>query len=454
VLPSFGTDGVRGVANAELTPELALALGRASVRVLAGHGAIGSRPTIYIGADTRQSGPLLISAFGAGAMAEGADVIVLGVVPTPAVAWVALTHNAPAAMVSASHNPFADNGIKLFAAGGRKLSDDTEQRLEAELAAILFRRPLTMPDAPVGALVGRMTPDHSLANGYSAHVISTVEARRLNGLKVVLDCANGASSGVAADIFGSLGATVTLLHASPDGVNINAGCGSTHPKSLADAVVAVGADLGLAFDGDADRCLAVDAGGELIDGDQIMAMLALDLRARGELADDTVVVTVMTNLGFKIAMAEAGMNVVETKVGDRYVLDALETGRFSLGGEQSGHVIMTKHASTGDGVLTGVAICDLMVRSGRTLADLGSVMERLPQVLLNVKGVDRSKLQSAAALWADVADVEAELGGRGRVLLRPSGTEALVRVMVEAPTADLAQSVAERLVASVRRDLA
>jgi phosphoglucosamine mutase len=453
-LPTFGTDGVRGVANTEITPELAMALGRATARVLIDPARVGSgRPTIYIGADTRQSGPLLISSFGAGAMAEGADVIVLGVVPTPAVAWVAATFQAPAAMVSASHNPFADNGIKLFAAGGRKLSDDVEHRLEAELTAILARTPSTLPDGPTGAAVGRMVPDHDLAQGYSKHVAATVEGRRLGGITVVLDCANGSASSVAAEIFTSLGASVTVLHASPNGVNINAGCGSTHPESLAEAVRSRGADLGLAFDGDADRCLAIDADGNLIDGDQIMAMLALDLRARGQLADDTVVVTVMTNLGFKLAVGDAGLKIVETKVGDRYVLDALEAGGYSLGGEQSGHVIMTKHASTGDGVLTGVAICDLMVRSGRTLADLGSVMERLPQVLINVKGVDRAKLDGAKALWADVAAVEAELAGRGRVLLRPSGTEALVRVMVEAPTAELAQSAAERLVDSVRRDL-
>ncbi len=362
-LPSFGTDGVRGLANAELTPELALALGRATVR------AFGSS-TVHIGADTRRSGPLLISAFGAGAMAEGAEVIVMGVVPTPAVAWVSASSSTAAAMVSASHNPFADNGIKLFAPGGRKLADDVERRLEGDLAGILARPAEALPGSPVGGAVGSLRPDHGLVDGYVEHLLGTVEGRRLDGLRVVIDCANGSACEVAPRVLRSLGATVDVLHAEPDGTNINAGCGSTHPESLQAAVRAAGAHLGLAFDGDADRCLAVDAAGELVDGDQLMAMLALDLRARGRLAHDTVVVTVMTNLGFKLAMAEHGLNVVETKVGDRYVLDALEAGGYSLGGEQSGHVILTSHASTGDGVLTGLAVADLLARSGRSLAEL------------------------------------------------------------------------------------
>lgn len=444
--PSFGTDGVRGVANAELTPELALALGRATVR------AFGAG-TVHIGTDTRRSGPLLVSAFAAGAMAEGAQAVTLGVVPTPAVAWVAARSGSAGAMVSASHNPFADNGIKLFAPGGRKLADEVERRLEADLVGILARPAATVPDAPVGAAVGSLRSDATVLDGYVAHLVGSVEGRRLDGMRIVVDCANGSAAEVAPRVFGALGAAVEVLHAAPDGTNINHACGSTHPASLQAAVRAAGADLGLAFDGDADRCLAVDARGELVDGDQIMAMLALDLQARGELSGGTVVVTVMTNLGFKLAMAEHGVSVVETKVGDRYVLDALEAGRFSLGGEQSGHVLLTRHASTGDGVLTGLAVADLVARSGRSLADLAGVMERLPQVLLNVAGVDRARLDGAAAVWGAVAEVEAGLAGRGRVLLRPSGTEPVVRVMVEAPTAEAARAAAEQLAAVVRREL-
>jgi phosphoglucosamine mutase len=356
-------------------------------------------------------------------------------------------------MVSASHNPFADNGIKLFAPGGRKLADDVERALEADLEAILSGPPGTLPGAPVGAAVGSLRPDHSMVEGYVEHLISTLEGRRLDGLRVVLDTANGAASEIAPRVFRALGAVVETLHASPDGVNINAGCGSTHPESLRAAVVATGADAGFAFDGDADRCLAVDASGALVDGDEIMAMLALDLRAQGRLRDDTVVVTVMTNLGFKLAMAEAGVRVVETKVGDRYVLDALEAGGHSLGGEQSGHVILTDHASTGDGVLTALSVADLLVRSARPLAAHASVMERLPQVLLNVRGVDRTGLERSEAVWRAVAEVEAELGDRGRVLLRPSGTEPMVRVMVEAASTSAAEHVARKLAGVVEAEL-
>jgi phosphoglucosamine mutase len=431
----FGTDGVRGVANAELTPELVLRLGRAAARVLDGS-------TFLVGRDTRVSGPLLHAALTAGLAAEGASVVDLGVLPTPGVAWLSAADGVPAAMISASHNAFADNGIKFFAAGGRKLPDDVEERLEAELD-----RPVTR--VPTGADVGRVSLAGDAVARYCDALVGSLEGRRLDGLHVVVDCAHGAASDVAPAVLRRLGAEVEVIHAQPDGVNINAGCGSTHPESLQRSVVALGADAGLAFDGDADRVLAVDASGALVDGDQLIAICALDLRSRGRLKGDTVVVTVMTNLGFHLAMAEHGVRVEQTQVGDRYVLEALGRGGWSLGGEQSGHVIFSELATTGDGVLTGLQVLDVLRRSGRPLADLASVMTRLPQVLENVRVRDRGALESSATLDAEIAAVEAELGDHGRVLIRPSGTEPLVRVMVEAPAADQAQAAADRLVAAV-----
>jgi phosphoglucosamine mutase len=418
----FGTDGVRGVANAELTPELVLRLGRAAARVLDGS-------TFLVGRDTRVSGPLLHAALTAGLAAEGASVVDLGVLPTPGVAWLSAADGVPAAMISASHNAFADNGIKFFAAGGRKLPDDVEERLEAELD-----RPVT--SVPTGADVGRVSLAGDAVARYCDALVGSLEGRRLDGLHVVVDCAHGAASDVAPAVLRRLGAEVEVIHAQPDGVNINAGCGSTHPESLQRSVVALGADAGLAFDGDADRVLAVDASGALVDGDQLIAICALDLRSRGRLKGDTVVVTVMTNLGFHLAMAEHGVRVEQTQVGDRSVLEALGRGGWSLGGEQSGHVIFSELATTGDGVLTGLQVLDVLRRSGRPLADLASVMTRLPQVLENVRVRDRGALESSAAVDAEIAAVEAELGDHGRVLIRPSGTEPLVRVMVEAPAAD------------------
>jgi phosphoglucosamine mutase len=345
-------------------------------------------------------------------------------------------------MISASHNAFADNGIPFFAAGGRKLPDDVEGRLEAELG-----RPVTR--VPTGADVGRVSFAGDAVARYCDALVGSLEGRRLDGLHVVVDCAHGAASDVAPAVLRRLGAEVEVIHAQPDGTNINAGCGSTHPESLQRSVVALGADAGLAFDGDADRVLAVDASGVLVDGDQLIAICALDLRSRGRLKDDTVVVTVMTNLGFHLAMADHGVRVEQTAVGDRYVLEALGRGGWSLGGEQSGHVIFSELATTGDGVLTGLQVLDVMRRSGRPLSDLASVMTRLPQVLENVRVRDRDALDHAGALDAEVAAVEAELGDHGRVLIRPSGTEPLVRVMVEAPTADQAQAAADRLAAAV-----
>ncbi|MCU1352637.1 MAG: phosphoglucosamine mutase [Acidimicrobiales bacterium] len=438
----FGTDGVRGVANTEVTPELALALGRAAARVI-GHDRW------FLGRDTRRSGPFLSAALAAGLASEGADVVDLGMLPTPGVAHASAVAGCPAAMVSASHNGFADNGIKLFAAGGQKLRDDVEAALEAELAAIQRG---DGPERLVGAAVGSVRVDPAAVAAYQSHLSThALEGRRLDGLRVVIDCANGAASAVAPAVLRDLGAQVEVIHASPDGVNINDGCGSTYPGDLQAAVLAHGADVGLAFDGDADRVLAVDAAGQLVDGDQLIAMCAIDLHAQGRLTHDTVVVTVMSNLGFRLGMAERGIEVVVTAVGDRYVIEALDDGGYVLGGEQSGHVIFRNLASTGDGLLTGLYLLDLLVRSGQPLADLArAAMTRLPQVLVNVQ-VGRGRPDVRTAIAADVAAAEAELGDHGRVLIRPSGTEPLVRVMVEAPSHEQAQDVAERLVKAVER---
>jgi len=435
---------VRGVANADLTPELVVALGRAAARVL------GPGPFI-VGRDTRVSGPLLRAALTAGITAEGDDVVDLGILPTPGVAALSAADGLPAAMLSASHNPFSDNGIKFFAAGGRKLGDDAERALEAELDRVLRDGPPAEP--PTGADVGAITSGLGGRERYEASVIATLEGRRLDGLRVVIDCAHGAAFAVAPSVLGRLGADVTVLNARPDGTNINAHCGSTHPEGLQHRVVAEDAQVGLAFDGDADRVLAVDHQGRLVDGDQLVALCALDRRDRGLLVGDTVVVTVMTNLGFRLAMAERGIKCVETQVGDRYVLEALEEGAWSLGGEQSGHVIFRDLATTGDGLLTGVQVLDVVARSGRSLAELAAVMTRLPQVLRNVRVADRDGLDAADALWSEVRDAEAALGDHGRVLIRPSGTEPVVRVMVEAPTLEDAEAVTARLVAAVERSL-
>jgi phosphoglucosamine mutase len=451
----FGTDGVRGLANAELTPEFTIALGRAAARVLGKPNPNGAKPSMLIGRDTRQSGPLLLGALAAGLMAEGCDVVDLGVLPTPGVAKASADADLPAAMISASHNPFPDNGIKFFSAGGRKLPDDIEARIEAELDAILHgNKHAEQPSAVItGADVGVLSDDLGAIEHYEHALMEAMEGRNLSGLKVVLDCANGAASTVAPDVFRALGAEVHVIFHEPDGVNINAGCGSTHPEGLQAAVLAHGAHVGFAFDGDADRMLAVDHLGVLVDGDQLMAMTALDLRSRGQLRDHTVVVTVMTNLGFKLAMQEAGITVVETKVGDRYVLEALEEGNFSLGGEQSGHIILRDRASTGDGTLAALVVADLLQRSGKSLADHAAVMVRLPQLLKNVKGVDRTRLETNEKLWAEVRAAELQLGRTGRVLLRPSGTEPLVRVMVEAPSIDEATRVCEHLCSVVQTEL-
>lgn len=438
----FGTDGVRGVANLDLTPELVVALGRAAARVL-------KSDHFVIGRDTRVSGPMLEAALATGLAAEGAQVHTLGVVPTPAVAWTAATERVAGAMISASHNRYPDNGIKLFAIGGRKLRDDVESALEAELDALVHGS-LDASRAPTGDAVGTIAaaPEHLL--GYADSVIESLEGRDLSGLRVVIDCANGSAVTIAPHVLHRLGADVTVIHADPNGTNINESCGSTHPDDLQRAVVDHHADVGLAFDGDADRVLAVDATGGLVDGDQIIAVCALDLHERGRLRNDTVVVTVMSNLGFHRAMAAKGIRVEETAVGDRFVLDALEDGRHSLGGEQSGHVIFPDLATTGDGLLTGVQLLDVVARRQQPLAELAGVMARFPQVLRNVRiGAGASVAELDERLAGDLSTERQGLGADGRILVRRSGTEPLVRVMVEAPTAQQAEAVADRLAAAV-----
>ena len=446
----FGTDGVRGVANEELTPELVVALGRAAARVLGAGPSGRAEAGFLIGRDTRVSGPILQAALSAGLGAEGASAVDLGVLPTPGVAFASAATGLPAAVISASHNAYADNGIKLFAAGGRKLGDDVEELLEAELARVLGGAGGGAP-APTGAAVGRLRSDPGAVDQYADHLVTALEGRRLDGLRVVLDCANGAAFQVAPRVMLQLGAEVSVIGNEPDGTNINDGCGSTHPRALQQAVVAVDADAGLAFDGDADRVLAVDHRGDLVDGDQLMALCALDLRARGRLRDDTVVVTVMTNLGFRQAMAAQGITVHETAVGDRHVLEALEAGGWSLGGEQSGHLIFRDLATTGDGILTGLQLLDLLRRQSRSLAELAAeTMTRLPQVLRNVRVAVRNPAV-VTLLEPAIEAVAAELGDDGRVLVRPSGTEPVVRVMVEAPTHQQAEDAASRLAAEVER---
>ena len=428
----FGTDGVRGVANSDLTAAFALSLGRAAARVLGGDQAV-------VGGDTRRSTPMLAAAFSAGMAAEGVTVHQLGVVPTPTVAFLAAERSCAGAVVSASHNPFHDNGIKLFAPGGTKLPDELEARIEAEVAAL----------APPTGEPGDLVACTGVA-GYVDHLVASLQGRSLAGVRVVVDAANGAASPLAGAVFAAAGADVVVIHDRPDGRNINAGCGATAPGSLAAAVVERGADLGVALDGDADRLIAVDHTGAIVDGDHIIALCALDLRARGELVDDTVVVTVMTNLGFRLAMERVGIHVVETAVGDRYVLEALDERGLVLGGEQSGHVIYRRLATTGDGMLTGLALCDLVHRAGRPLAELAAAaMTRLPQVLINV--AVRERMPDASERFAAEAAVVAErLGTTGRVLLRASGTEPLVRVMVEAESDVDAHRAAEDLAAIVR----
>ncbi len=439
----FGTDGVRGVANQELTPAVAMALGRAAVEEF---GAT----QVVIGSDTRLSADLLVSAMAAGVASAGADAILLGIVPTPAVALAAERFSAPAAMVSASHNPFGDNGIKLFAPGGLKLDDATQSNVEARFHAYLAVSPLDsggMGPGPTGPSVGSISDDTSGATkAWIETVVSSVEGRTLDGIKIVLDCAHGSAFELGPRVFAELGAETVVIGDEPDGVNINAGFGSTHPEALQQAVLDHQADFGLAFDGDADRLIAVDNRGEIVDGDHILALLAADWSARGKLNHNTVVVTVMTNLGFHRAMKSGGINVVQTPVGDRSVLVALDEGDFSLGGEQSGHVICRALATTGDGVLSGVQLADLVKRSAESLgAAADAAMTSVPQILRNVRMSERIP-DVVERLQPQISAAEAEMGDDGRVLVRPSGTEPLVRVMVEHLDAQEADRVCAMLV--------
>ncbi|PTT19090.1 phosphoglucosamine mutase [Microbacterium sp. HMWF026] len=450
-MPLFGTDGVRGLANGLLTAELALHLAQATAVVL-GQGrsaearkAEGRRLTAVVARDPRVSGEFLAAAVAAGLASSGVDVLDAGVIPTPATAFLIADHDADfGVMVSASHNPAPDNGIKIFARGGTKLPDVVEQRIESALEGQRLQ--------PTGAGVGRIRRFADAEDRYVLHLLGSLP-HRLDGIHVVLDCAHGAAAGVSPETFRDAGAQVTVIGAEPDGLNINDGVGSTHLDVLAEAVVRLGADVGIAHDGDADRCLAVDADGNVVDGDQIMAILAVAMKERGALADDTLVATVMSNLGLHRAMQAHGIRVLQTAVGDRYVLEAMNEGGYSLGGEQSGHVIMSEFATTGDGLLTGLHIVAEMARQKKTLAELASIMTVYPQVLVNVRGVDRDGVADADVQEA-VAASSAALGDSGRVLLRASGTEPLVRVMVEAADEHTARAHADKLAAVVQERLA
>ncbi|HRC41520.1 phosphoglucosamine mutase [Nostocoides sp.] len=443
----FGTDGVRGLANRDITAELALGLAVAAAQVLGSDArAAGRKPKAVVGRDPRASGEFLAAAVIAGLASAGVDVHDAGVLPTPAIAFLTADMDAHfGVMLSASHNAMPDNGIKFFAAGGHKLPDAVEDAIEARLGVDWVR--------PVGAEIGRVHRNRAGQARYVAHLLAALP-NRLDGLSVVIDAAHGAASAVSPEVFRLAGADVIEIGSAPDGLNINDGYGSTHLEHLQAAVVERGADLGIAHDGDADRCLAVDHTGAIIDGDQIMAILALAMQEQGTLRGNTLVATVMSNLGLLHAMERAGIDVVKTGVGDRYVLEKMRERDFSLGGEQSGHVILLDHGTTGDGVLTGLLLAARVAATGTPIAALAAVMTRLPQVLVNVKGVDTSRVGTDEAVQGAVAAEEAELAGSGRVLLRKSGTEPLVRVMVEAATADQAQAVAGRLAALVKTRLA
>lgn len=434
----FGTDGVRAEALTVLTTEYTTSLARAAAEVLG--GTVQHNDMWLIGRDTRESGPMLEAAVIAGLASAGVSPLLLGVVPTPALAWMSMQMDVPAVMITASHNPWQDNGVKIFAAGGLKLTDEVERSIEAALHG---------EHAAVSGVPVVTATEHDWRDGYTAHLTGIDGS--LNGMRVVLDCANGAAFEAAPDVFRALGANVVVIHDQPNGRNINDDCGATNTASLAQAVVESGADLGLAFDGDADRVIAVDHRGQAVDGDRMIALAALQLRDEGTLHHDTVVVTVMSNLGFHKAMTSAGIHVVTTAVGDRYVLEELAAGGFSIGGEQSGHIIYRDLATTGDGVLAGLRLAQFVHESGRPLAELADeVMTTYPQVLVNVKVRDRHP-QVAAELAAEIAAAEAGLEGEGRVLVRASGTETLIRVMVEAHSPETAQRVANELAETVLR---
>jgi phosphoglucosamine mutase len=447
----FGTDGVRGLANAELTADLALRLAQAASQVLTqGRHADevrreGRKPRAIVARDPRISGEFLTAAVSAGLASSGIDVLDAGVLPTPAAAFLVNDIQADfGVMISASHNHAADNGIKFFSFGGTKLPDIVEERIEKALEGPRLQ--------PTGAGVGRIRRFADAEDRYVLHLLATMDVS-LAGLHIVIDCANGAAAGISPRAFKDAGAQVTVIGSDPDGLNINEGCGSTDLALLQKTVIDVGADLGIAHDGDADRCLAIDATGNVIDGDHIMAILAVSMNSRGLLKSSTVVATVMSNLGLEIALNREGIVLRRSAVGDRYVLEDMESGSFNFGGEQSGHIIFADHSTTGDGLLTGLHLAAEMVRTGKTAAELASVMTALPQILVNVKDVDHTNLDSDAEVAALQKELEAELGDEGRILLRSSGTEPLVRVMVEAATQDHAESVAHRLADLVRSRL-
>ncbi|HLR99924.1 MAG TPA: phosphoglucosamine mutase [Mycolicibacillus parakoreensis] len=437
----FGTDGVRGVANRELTAELALALGAAAAsRLTAPTGA--ARRVAVVGRDPRASGEMLQAAVIAGLTSQGVDALRVGVLPTPAVAHLTGAYGADfGVMISASHNPMPDNGIKIFGPGGHKLDDATEDEIEERVAAGPGLR-------PVGADIGRVREAPDALDRYLARVAAASPVA-LDGLTVVVDCSHGAASQAAPRAYRAAGATVIAINAEPDGLNINDGCGSTHLDALQAAVVAHGADLGLAHDGDADRCLAVDAAGRVVDGDAIMVVLALAMQEAGDLRDNTLVATVMSNLGLHLAMRAADITVRTTGVGDRYVLEELRAGALSLGGEQSGHIVMPALGSTGDGIATGLRLMARMAQTGLPLTRLAEAMRALPQVLVNVRVADKTTAAAAPAVRDAVRRAERELGETGRILLRPSGTEQLVRVMVEAADEETARRVADRVADAV-----
>jgi phosphoglucosamine mutase len=442
----FGTDGVRGLANKDITSESALKLAQAAAIVLGEQArARGQKPIAVIGRDPRISGEFLAAAISAGLASSGVDVFDAGVIPTPATSFLTADLDADfGVMISASHNPAPDNGIKFFSRGGHKLDDAVEDAIEKALSA----KPLT----PIGAEIGHVKEFADAKSRYLVHLQGTLP-NSLKGIKVVVDCANGAASDIAPKAFRDAGAEVVVIGNEPDGYNINLGCGSTHLSALQAAVVEHGADVGIAHDGDADRTLAVDATGAIVDGDQIMAILAVAAKARGDLSRNTLVATVMSNLGLKIAMKQAGIEMIETKVGDRYVLEVIREGGYTLGGEQSGHLIFARHATTGDGILTGLQLLAQMSSTGKSLQELASAMKVYPQVLINVPEVDKSKVDSDSELQKVVQEAKTELGETGRVLLRASGTEPLVRVMVEAQDAGTAQSWAERIARVVEKQL-
>ena len=438
----FGTDGVRGSANKDLTPELVFALGKSASLVIAQQHGKG-RASAVVGRDPRASGEMLEAALIAGLATVGVDVLKVGVLPTPAIAYLTQYYKADLGIVlSASHNVFSDNGVKFFSKDGKKLPDEVEDEIEKNLD--------TKVPHPTGSEVGRVKEMADAYEAYVSHLLETINLGALKGLKIVVDCANGAASEVAPDVYHRAGAEVIAIHNSPNGLNINENCGSTYMQSLIETVKKEKADLGIAHDGDADRCLAVDELGNIIDGDHILALLAKDFKDNSKLSSQTVVSTVMANLGFKFAMKEQAISIIETQVGDRYVLEAMEEKNFVLGGEQSGHVIMRNYSTTGDGLLTALHLMNAVTNQKKPLSELSKIVKKYPQILINVSNVDRDKIGNEK-LQNAVKEAEKQLGNKGRILLRPSGTEELIRVMVEAETQNTADSIAKQIAEVVKQ---